>query len=191
MRLKRLSVQEGNLHSFNRFAYANNNPVRNLDPDGKMSLQALGFLVLAGIVLIGIAKTHQDNSQRTSTITFGTRDSVIFNESGSEKDSKDTSPNRFPDRDLPRDKHGNPIPDPEAKGPHTQLGQKDGRNGRYDQAREFDANGKPVRDIDFTDHGRPRNHSNPHQHDYIPNPTGGTDQRSKESKPVDGWNYNK
>ena len=31
-----------------------------------------------------------------------------------------------------------------------------------------------TRDIDFTDHGRPKEHPNPHQHDYIPNPTGGT-----------------
>lgn len=85
--------------------------------------------------------------------------------------------NRFPDRNLPRDPYGNPVPDPEAEGPYTQLGQKDGRNGSYDQAREFDANGRPVRDIDFTDHGRPNNHPNPHQHDYLPNGTGGTPQR--------------
>lgn len=95
------------------------------------------------------------------------------------------SGNRFPDRDLPRDRHGNPAPSPEAEGAHTQLGQKDGRNGRYDQAREFDANGKPVRDIDFTDHGRPGSHPNPHQHDYFPNPTGGTPQRGP-TKPLGG-----
>jgi RHS repeat-associated protein len=87
---------------------------------------------------------------------------------------------------LRRDKHGNPIPDPEAKGvPHTQLGTKQGRNGAYKQAREFDSNGKPVRDIDFTDHGRPQNHSNPHQHKYIENPTGGTRSRSKKAEPLD------
>jgi len=40
--------------------------------------------------------------------------------------------------------------------------------------RKFDEYGKPVRDIDFTDHGRPDGHTNPHQHDYIPNETGGT-----------------
>ncbi|NGY63349.1 RHS repeat protein [Lentzea sp. NEAU-D13] len=68
----------------------------------------------------------------------------------------------FPDRELPRDRHGNPVPDPEAQGyPHTQLGTKDGRHGPYPQAREFDADGRPVRDIDFTDHGRPANHDNP------------------------------
>lgn len=84
--------------------------------------------------------------------------------------------NRFPDRDLPRNKDGRPIPDLEAEGPYTQLGQRQGRRGKYDQAREFDASGKPVRDIDFTDHGRPGNHTNPHQHDYLPSPTGGTPQ---------------
>lgn len=52
---------------------------------------------------------------------------------------------KFPDRPLPRDKNGNPTPEPDASGPHTQLGQKNGRNGNYDQAREFDGNGKPIR----------------------------------------------
>jgi hypothetical protein len=84
---------------------------------------------------------------------------------------------RFPDRELPRDKGGNPMPEPNAEGPHTQLGQKEGRKGRYDVAREFNAKGKPIRDIDFTDHGRPKDHPNPHQHRYLPNPTGGTLQR--------------
>ena len=87
-----------------------------------------------------------------------------------------------PDRALPRDKHGNPIPDSDA--PHTQLGTKRGRNGDYTQAREFDANGKPVRDIDFTDHGRPQNHPNPHQHRYVPNETGGTPRRLKDAEPL-------
>jgi hypothetical protein len=62
--------------------------------------------------------------------------------------------------------------------PHTALGRKKGRQGDYPQAREFDADGRPVRDIDFTDHGRPgQNHTNPHQHRYLDNPTGGTPRR--------------
>ena len=83
-----------------------------------------------------------------------------------------------PERSLPRDKFGNPIPDTNI--PHTQLGTKSGRKGDYTQAREwgYDAHNQlvPKRDIDFTDHGRPGNHPNPHQHDYIMNPTGGTFQ---------------
>jgi len=86
----------------------------------------------------------------------------------------------FPDRPLPRTEGGEPMPDPEAKGPHTQLGTKEGRNGSYPQAREFDDKGRPVRDIDFTDHGRPGQHSNPHEHPYRENPTGGTRQRGPE-----------
>lgn len=64
------------------------------------------------------------------------------------------------------------IPDSEAEGAsHTQLGTRQSRSKpgtSYPQAREFDANGKPVRDIDFTDHGRPKEHTNPHEHPYDP-----------------------
>ncbi|MBT2452133.1 hypothetical protein J7F03_34770 [Streptomyces sp. ISL-43] len=83
----------------------------------------------------------------------------------------------FPKRPLQRDQHGNPIPDPRAEGaPHTTLGTRTGRRSSYGQAIEWDANGQPTRLIDFTDHGRPQNHENPHQHPYMPNPTGGTPQ---------------
>ena len=83
-----------------------------------------------------------------------------------------------PDRALPRTEHGEPKADKEAEGSaHTQLGAKEGREGTYRQAREFDAEGNPVKDIDFTDHGRPGQHTNPHQHPY--EPTGGTPKRGK------------
>ncbi len=60
-----------------------------------------------------------------------------------------------------------------------------GRKGEYKQGREFDKDGKPVKDIDHTDHGRPSAHpDNPHQHRYIPNSTGGTPQRSKIPEPI-------
>jgi hypothetical protein len=63
-----------------------------------------------------------------------------------------------------------------------------GSKGKYPQAREFDEKGNPVRDIDFTDHERPRNHPNPHQHEHKPNPTGGTPHRGKP-EPVPEWRY--
>ncbi|MEU8202723.1 LamG-like jellyroll fold domain-containing protein [Streptosporangium sp. NPDC049046] len=82
----------------------------------------------------------------------------------------------FPQRPLLKKNNGEPMPTvPDAA--HTQLGWRKSRRDPYPQAREFDANGKPVRDIDFTDHGRPETHTNPHQHNYDPNPTGGTRQR--------------
>jgi len=40
-----LGFQDGNLHSFNRYAYGNNNPVRYLDPDGNNATTALGGLL--------------------------------------------------------------------------------------------------------------------------------------------------
>lgn len=90
-----------------------------------------------------------------------------------------------PNEPLRRSQNGEPAVDAEASGrAHTQLGTTEGRNGNYTQAREFDECGKPVRDIDFTDHGRPQNHPNPHQHEYLENETGGTLKRSKEAKPL-------
>jgi hypothetical protein len=104
-----------------------------------------------------------------------------------QKDGKSDFGEAFPDRDLPRDKHGRPTPDPEAAGkPHTQLGTKESsKGGKYPQAREFDGEGNPVRDIDFTDHGRPQNHPSPHVHDYLPSSTGGTLQLSKLARPLE------
>ncbi len=48
--------------------------------------------------------------------------------------------------------------------------------------------GKAVRDIDFTDHGRPQNHTYPHQHRWVENPTGGSLRRG-DTEPLAEWNY--
>lgn len=94
----------------------------------------------------------------------------------------------FPDRILPF-KGRNKLTDPEAAGrPNTQLGTRTNQKGqKYRQAREFDANGKPVRDIDFMDHNFPEKHPNPHQHDWINKGT----QRSREAKPLEPFNASK
>jgi hypothetical protein len=61
--------------------------------------------------------------------------------------------------------------DPSAQGPHSVL-RNDTVNNRVYQAREFDAAGNPVRDIDFTNptfpNGTPRpGHAGPpHQHRF-------------------------
>ena len=83
-----------------------------------------------------------------------------------------------PDMPLPQTEDGVRIPDCQA--PHTQLGTKDSRRGgRYRQTREWGEGGRLIRDGDWTDHGRPDipGHTNPHAHDWLPNPTGGTLQR--------------
>ena len=51
-----VDFQEGNLHSFNRFAYGNNNPVKYKDPDGGYAEAAVEALSLA----IGIDSFRQN-----------------------------------------------------------------------------------------------------------------------------------
>ena len=82
-----------------------------------------------------------------------------------------------PSTPLPRGPNGELLPS--SPYPHTQLGTQIGRKvGPYTAAREFGPNGQPMRDIHFTDHGRPNipGHSIPHQHRHIQMPTGGTPQ---------------
>jgi len=82
-------------------------------------------------------------------------------------------------RTLPKDKYG--VLEPDVAVPHTQLGRSTKSHGAEPQAREwmFDSNERlvPTRDIDFTDHGFPSIHPNPHQHTLTPinstNPIGG------------------
>jgi RHS repeat-associated protein len=91
---------------------------------------------------------------------------------------------------LRKDENGLKVPDPEAVGnAHTQLGTKQGRKGKYKQAREFDENGREIRDIDFTDHGRPNAHpDSPHQHIYTGRGRGNR-QRVKKPERVEGYKY--
>jgi hypothetical protein len=76
-----------------------------------------------------------------------------------------------PDRALPTDKRGVPLPD--SPHPHSQLGRSKPKYGSEPQAREWQhgSNGslQPQRDIDFTDHGTPSIHPKPHQHRLTPN----------------------
>ena len=176
----------------NTYAYVGGSPLGGVDPSGQQAMPApmpgIGGFLVPPHATPGTKENRQLQDvthraireaagflQRCRDNLKGLRDRMFSD--GAEDGANQDQGNRFPGRPLPRDKHGNPIPDAEAEGPHSQLGQTDGRNGKYDQAREFDANGKPVRDIDFTDHGRPRQHANPHQHEYIPNGTGGTPRR--------------
>jgi hypothetical protein len=85
---------------------------------------------------------------------------------------------------LPRGSNGKLAPS--SMDPHTQIGWQEGRRGGYVQTREFGANGQPVKQVDWTDHGRPVQHANPHVHDYLPNLTGGTAQHGPARAPRPG-----
>ena len=174
-------LQQGGRH-FNRYAYAYNSPYQLKDPDGE-----LPFLVPLAVFIVkeaagevfetytGIPAPTLKNVGKTA-ITVLVKEGnkgVVKGVVKAPKVPKDAG-NYRPEGKLPRTKHGNPLPSSDA--PHTQLGTKNGRKGDYTQAREFGSDGKLVRDVDFTDHGRPKNHTNPHQHNWVPNPTGGNPQ---------------
>jgi hypothetical protein len=66
---------------------------------------------------------------------------------------------------VPRDAQNNPIPDPQAQGAHSRLQFDKKDPSRVYSATEFDANGNPVKRIDFS--GR-KGDPIPHQHMYDP-----------------------
>lgn len=78
----------------------------------------------------------------------------------------------FPKRPLPTTTgfpKGPPLSDKDVSGAYTQLGWRINSQGNplYPQAREFDGAGQAVKDIDFTDHGTPEHHTEPHEHRRI------------------------
>ena len=131
----------------------------------------LGLTTSTGAALMGLGlATTSLHAQDMKTPTFVSKNTNVY----------------VPDRPLPVTEHGVPLP--EADAPHTELGIRDGRKGKYPQAREFDGNGKPIKDIDFTDHGKPHKHPNPHQHRREDNPTGGSRSR-EDAEPLPDWKY--
>lgn len=78
-----------------------------------------------------------------------------------------------PKKSIPKGKNGEHKPDCDF--PHTQLGTKSGRKGDYPQTKEWGGKGdrgydnNTPKDLkDWTNHGRPGNHSDPHRHPYNP-----------------------
>ena len=202
----------GFVDSINLYQYALNNPFKYYDPNGETLLGFVGGLVqiIAGgavmasgfaievatfggytfalgvheatglaLMMNGCRMAMHHAQDLSTSIEFPNTNSMDWN-------TFKTTDVYFPDRELPRDKDGIPIP--EVSAPHTQLGKRNGSQGPYPQAREFDENGNPVREIDFTDHGTPNKHPNPHQHRREENPTGGT--RTREgAEPLPEWKY--
>jgi len=99
-----------------------------------------------------------------------------MNSSKQTSQTTNTSDTRTASDPLRVDKHGNKIPDPEdVVSKHSQVGTKKEHKGNYRVYREFNELGEPIKDIHKTNHGR-KDHTNPHQHRYKDNPTGGSKQ---------------
>jgi|688.fasta_scaffold53227_3 hypothetical protein len=74
----------------------------------------------------------------------------------------------------------------EAGGPlnladlNTQIGWQSGRKGSYRQTRQWGYDSKLIKVTDWTNHGRPKQHTSPHDHFFLINPTGGSPIRGPE-----------
>ena len=179
MAMDPVGVKAGNVHSFNRYAYANNNPYRYVDPDGRADIASTGLVVIgfSAILIKALPQEMQDRLGQSVLDGMEALFSPVYNaESGDDKgDAEGAKKPNVPDRELPKDQHGHKVP--ESDYPHTQLGTKKSkrRGEKYPQTREWGAKGDrgyddrtPKKDTDWTDHGRPINHTNPHDHPYNP-----------------------
>ena len=190
----------------NLYRYVQNNSFKYIDPDGRVvfmiqlayigctagaaaftiALPTLTELAVAATIAWGCNELYKTFTHKDLDITVNAE--TATEETPAVKEEGKTNPGDVyaPDRPLPMTPNGVPIP--ESVDPHTQLGTKDGTRGKYPKAREYGKDGEHVRDIDFTDHGYPHNHTNPHQHRAKPNKTGGTPSRVL-AEPLPGWNY--
>jgi RHS repeat-associated protein len=159
--------------TLNLYGYVRNNPLSRADADGHcFDPVSCGLEFAGGGSFFGPVGTGAGLVVGALVGTAIVLEAVHIVNSENTQSTSDTATQPTPDRTandpLRRDPaSGKAIPDPEAVGaPHTQLGTKDSKSQpgtSYPQAREFDANGKEVKRVDFTDHGR-KDHPNPHEH---------------------------
>jgi RHS repeat-associated protein len=115
-----VGVDLENLHSFNRYAYANNNPYKYVDPDGRATVLALaGMTLLVGGTMYAIAPPSQQQGMRDS---LGRLMRAIDSALQSESSGSDAGGNAEPNKGT---NSGDAKPaDPGDKDPSTPTGQR-------------------------------------------------------------------
>jgi RHS repeat-associated protein len=181
--------------SFNRYAYANNNPYAYVDPDGRDPERIFGIMmgivhtkenalriqqaefaannfaaaggIDAGIALVEAKRAFDRGESVSAAVTAGT--TAVISAVATKK--KGPYSGRYADgqkayrTNVPRDSKTTPIPLEDASGPHSRL-QRDAQDpGRIYSATEFDAAGNATKRVDFA--GR-QGDVLPHQHAYDP-----------------------
>jgi RHS repeat-associated protein len=172
----------------NLYGYTKNNPGNESDPSGLMPPFALagGGILTGGATVSAGGTTVAAIFWPVAAVTaagaagyaLGTAATALGNHIANGIHAQEGLPASIiaykpynPNQTLPRDQHGRSIPS--SPYPHTQLGERAGRKCTYPQAREWGQDGqpgRPVRDVDWTNHGRPGapGHTIPHEHPYGP-----------------------
>jgi RHS repeat-associated protein len=125
--------------SFNRYSYANNNPYKYLDPDGRNGV-IVGMVTGGAVLMIGAWKYATDPQARAVINRIFAAAVIASSSSGNKTDGQ--RPTKTPNEGTPGSTHVNP-----GSG----------------QEREYGDDGKPIRDVDHDhDHGQ----GVPHSHDW-------------------------
>jgi uncharacterized protein RhaS with RHS repeats len=155
-------------HSFNRYAYANNNPYRYIDPDGRFALPILAKAVAATVFLAAAANASMTPDQRAQvTQAFGQRSQRLsdalgrasnwmFNEGNWEvpEEARDKIPSEWGEGEPNRKGEGTRWQDPEDKGSGVRIDKGDPENSQpsqqvdhvvvRDKGRVIGRDGKPI-----------------------------------------------
>jgi len=115
MAIDPVAVREGGIHSFNRYAYANNNPYKFVDPDGRNAALALcaggpaGCVIGIGLTILAINQGVQGTQDALSNESVNNDDGDFSSNEG-ENSSVNKEPirkkgDRFTDNDNASDQY--------------------------------------------------------------------------------------
>jgi RHS repeat-associated protein len=68
-----VGFQDGNVHSFNRYAYGNNNPYKYRDPDGRFAIPIARALLVVGAIVVATSATPEQKQRLAEALSGGMR----------------------------------------------------------------------------------------------------------------------